>query len=134
MSSCKQFYLNHVYYFNFLLATSMFGRDLTEQVRADSKYEERQVPIIVEKCIEAVETRGELSLVARCTLIHPPKHWNMKEYIEKLEAPVNRRPSPRCLNEEIMPLSIFATPRSSMISVVLHLFSRPISDLYQCLC
>jgi hypothetical protein len=36
----------------------MFGRDLTEQVRADSKYEERQVPVIVEKCIEAVETRA----------------------------------------------------------------------------
>jgi Rho-type GTPase-activating protein 1/2 len=42
----------------------MFGRDLTEQVRADSKYEERQVPVIVEKCIEAVEARGELPLVA----------------------------------------------------------------------
>ena len=64
MSSRKQFCFNHVYYFNFLLAPSMFGRDLTEQVRADSKYEERQVPIIVEKCIEAVETRGEHFLVA----------------------------------------------------------------------
>ena len=41
----------------------MFGRDLTEQVRADSKYEERQVPVIVEKCIEAVEARGEPPLV-----------------------------------------------------------------------
>jgi hypothetical protein len=44
----------------------MFGRDLTEQVRADSKYEERQVPVIVEKCIEAVEARGELFFVAAC--------------------------------------------------------------------
>jgi len=42
----------------------MFGRDLTEQVRADSEDEERQVPVIVEKCIEAVEARGELPLVA----------------------------------------------------------------------
>jgi hypothetical protein len=36
----------------------MFGRTLTEQVQADSKGEDRQVPVIVEKCIEAVETRG----------------------------------------------------------------------------
>lgn len=36
----------------------MFGRDLTEQVRADSKGGERQVPIIVEKCIDAVEALG----------------------------------------------------------------------------
>lgn len=42
------------------LAPSMFGRDLTEQVRADSKEEERNVPVIVEKCIDAVETLGEL--------------------------------------------------------------------------
>jgi hypothetical protein len=46
----------------------MFGRDLTEQVRADSKYEERQVPVIVEKCIEAVEARGELPLAAACKM------------------------------------------------------------------
>jgi Rho-type GTPase-activating protein 1/2 len=46
----------------------MFGRDLTEQVRADSRDEERQVPIIVEKCIEAVEARGELPLVATCKM------------------------------------------------------------------
>ena len=51
----------------------MFGRDLTEQVRADSKYEERQVPVIVEKCIEAVETRGELPLVAAFKHADPSK-------------------------------------------------------------
>ncbi|KAI5121576.1 hypothetical protein M0805_000755 [Coniferiporia weirii] len=34
---------------------SMFGRDLIEQVREDSKTSELFVPIIVEKCIEAVE-------------------------------------------------------------------------------
>ncbi|PPQ68189.1 hypothetical protein CVT25_015021 [Psilocybe cyanescens] len=39
------------------LPPSMFGRDLTEQVHADSKGEDRQVPVIVEKCIEAVEAR-----------------------------------------------------------------------------
>lgn len=36
----------------------MFGRDLTEQVQADSKEETRQIPVIVDKCIEAVEERG----------------------------------------------------------------------------
>lgn len=38
-----------------LLPPSMFGRDLTEQVHADAKGGSRQVPIIVEKCIDAVE-------------------------------------------------------------------------------
>jgi Rho-type GTPase-activating protein 1/2 len=33
----------------------MFGRDLVEQVRADAKGEERYVPVIVEKCIDAVD-------------------------------------------------------------------------------
>lgn len=36
----------------------MFGKELIEQVEADSKGEERQVPVIVEKCIDAVEARG----------------------------------------------------------------------------
>lgn len=40
---------------------SMFGRDLAEQVRADSKDAERLVPMIVEKCIDAVETLGTCS-------------------------------------------------------------------------
>ena len=40
----------------------MFGRDLIEQVLADSMDEDgpRQVPVIVEKCIDAVEALGEL--------------------------------------------------------------------------
>ncbi|KAF9461310.1 hypothetical protein BDZ94DRAFT_1264138 [Collybia nuda] len=38
------------------LPPSMFGRDLVEQVHADSKDEERHIPVIVEKCIDAVET------------------------------------------------------------------------------
>ncbi|KII92259.1 hypothetical protein PLICRDRAFT_37049 [Plicaturopsis crispa FD-325 SS-3] len=37
------------------LPPSMFGRDLTEQVRSDTKVTNRLVPIIVEKCISAVE-------------------------------------------------------------------------------
>ncbi|KAF8973325.1 hypothetical protein BDZ97DRAFT_1780833 [Flammula alnicola] len=40
------------------LSPPMFGRDLTEQVHADSRGEERQVPVIVEKCIAAVEARA----------------------------------------------------------------------------
>ncbi|KIK67054.1 hypothetical protein GYMLUDRAFT_238398 [Collybiopsis luxurians FD-317 M1] len=38
-----------------VLPPSMFGRDLIEQVRADGKGGPRKVPVIVEKCIEAVE-------------------------------------------------------------------------------
>ncbi|KAG6896429.1 hypothetical protein C0992_008304 [Termitomyces sp. T32_za158] len=34
---------------------SMFGRDLIEQAHADARGEDPQVPVIVEKCIEAVE-------------------------------------------------------------------------------
>ncbi|KAF8647087.1 hypothetical protein AX16_006921 [Volvariella volvacea WC 439] len=40
---------------NHVLPPSMFGRDLIEQVRADSKDGDRFVPVIVQKCIEAVE-------------------------------------------------------------------------------
>jgi len=36
----------------------MFGRDLIEQVEADAQGSDRAVPIIVEKCILAVEARG----------------------------------------------------------------------------
>ncbi|KAF8514156.1 hypothetical protein JB92DRAFT_2920340 [Gautieria morchelliformis] len=37
------------------LQPSMFGRDLIEQVRADSAKEHRDIPMVVEKCILAVE-------------------------------------------------------------------------------
>ncbi|KAF9501988.1 RhoGAP-domain-containing protein [Pleurotus eryngii] len=37
------------------LGPSMFGRDLTEQVQADRQGGYRQVPVIVEKCIAAVD-------------------------------------------------------------------------------
>ncbi|TFK22586.1 RhoGAP-domain-containing protein [Coprinopsis marcescibilis] len=40
------------------LPPSMFGRDLVEQVHADSKDGERQIPVIVEKCVNAVESRA----------------------------------------------------------------------------
>lgn len=42
-------------------APSMFGRDLVEQVRADARGSDRQVPVIVEKCIDAIETLGMYS-------------------------------------------------------------------------
>ena len=44
----------------FVLVPSMFGRDLIEQVQADSQNDDRQVPIIVDKCIQAVEAVGEM--------------------------------------------------------------------------
>jgi len=46
-------------------APSMFGRDLTDQVRADTQGSDRMVPVIVEKCIEAVEASGMFSLVTQ---------------------------------------------------------------------
>lgn len=47
-----------------LVAPSMFGRNLIEQVRADAKNEPgRMVPVIVDKCIRAVEASGKYSLV-----------------------------------------------------------------------
>ena len=36
----------------------MFGRDLVEQVRADSRDDHLFVPVIVEKCIDAVDNIG----------------------------------------------------------------------------
>ena len=45
------------------IAPSMFGRDLIEQVRADAKGEERYVPVIVEKCIDAVDALGEFTIL-----------------------------------------------------------------------
>jgi len=41
-----------------VLPPSMFGRDLIEQVHWDAKDEDRKVPILVEKCIDAVEARA----------------------------------------------------------------------------
>ncbi|KAG8984594.1 hypothetical protein FRB90_005212, partial [Tulasnella sp. 427] len=38
------------------LPPSLFGRDLVEQVKADARGSDRAIPVIVEKCIEAVET------------------------------------------------------------------------------
>lgn len=41
----------------------MFGRDLVEQVQNDSQGDDRQVPIIVEKCIQAVEATGTTGIL-----------------------------------------------------------------------
>lgn len=41
-----------------VLGPTVFGRELSEQVRADSKDGERLIPVIVEKCIDAVDTLG----------------------------------------------------------------------------
>jgi hypothetical protein len=46
----------------------MFGRELVEQVKSDLRWGERKTPVIVEKCIEAVETLGQ-SLHGLCS--HP---------------------------------------------------------------
>jgi len=41
-----------------VLQPAMFGRELTEQLRTDSKFNEKMVPLIVEKCIAAVDASG----------------------------------------------------------------------------
>lgn len=42
-----------------LPAPSMFGRALIDQVRSDAKGSDRHIPMIVEKCINAVEALGK---------------------------------------------------------------------------
>lgn len=68
----------------------MFGRDLAEQVHADAKNGNRQVPVIVEKCINAVEASGmsdgACSLPTPLTEYFQP--WIMKESIASLVDPV----------------------------------------------
>lgn len=54
---CGQKRLAHI-----LIAPSIFGRDLVDQVRSDLRWGDRKVPVVVEKCIEAVDTLGECLL------------------------------------------------------------------------
>lgn len=42
-----------------IVVPSMFGRDLIEQVRADWRDEQHYIPVIVEKCIDAVDLLGK---------------------------------------------------------------------------
>lgn len=44
---------------NVSIAPSMFGRDLAEQVKFDLRWGDRKVPVLVEKCIDAVDALGE---------------------------------------------------------------------------
>jgi hypothetical protein len=49
----------------------MFGRELTQQVLEDAKGGDRQVPVIVEKCIDAVEALGMWAFsVAMTSYLH----------------------------------------------------------------
>ncbi len=65
---------------------SVFGRDLIEQVQNDGRGDDRQVPIIVEKCIQAVEATGMIDVPFNCqnqaNILC--KHWNMKVSIARL--------------------------------------------------
>ena len=70
----------------------MFGRDLTEQVIADAKGSSRLVPVIVEKCIDAVETFGELlknyiDIESKCRF--DLKAWTTREFIVKQGVPAS---------------------------------------------
>ena len=48
---------------------SMFGRDLAEQIKSDSKEEIRTVPVIVEKCISAVDALGAYPRSLTCAVV-----------------------------------------------------------------
>jgi hypothetical protein len=67
--TCKRSPVTHA-----LVAPSIFGRDLAEQVRCDLKWGERRVPVVVEKCIEAVETLGQ------------SRHWFRRHLVDMFTA------------------------------------------------
>ena len=72
----------------------MFGRDLIEQVRADSREDHRMVPVIVEKCIDAVENIGVYLLVHRLPSPHAHvslQHSTTRASIVRLAAQASRR-------------------------------------------
>lgn len=64
VSHTSTFHRHTVISLAFFLAPSMFGRDLIEQVHADARGSGRTIPIIVEKCLEAVEASGEFRVLA----------------------------------------------------------------------
>jgi len=68
----------------------MFGRDLIEQVRADARGGDRLIPIIVEKCILAVEELGKayclVELFDTDSVIQP---WIMKVSTARRGVPLN---------------------------------------------
>jgi hypothetical protein len=71
----------------------MFGRDLIEQVRVDARGGDRLVPIIVEKCILAVEALGKASTYLveffdNYSVIQP---WIMRGSTARREVPRNPR-------------------------------------------
>ena len=50
----------------------MFGHELAEQVHADSRFTDKMTPLLVEKCIAAVEATGEsLSEHLNCKFLTP---------------------------------------------------------------
>ena len=99
----------------------MFGRDLIEQVRADAKGEERYTPVIVEKCIDAVDALGELVVPFRYASwfkFYHPQPLTMRVFTARPEVLAYPRRSPSCSSGATTTLSIFATRTGSTISAV----------------
>ena len=70
----------------------MFGRDLIEQVRADAKGGDRLIPVIVGKCIMAVEALGKpVYLVGLFGTNSVTQPWIMRVSTARQEAPLNPR-------------------------------------------
>lgn len=106
-------------------APSMFGRDLIEQVRADGRGGPRNVPVIVEKCIEAVEELGMFHMIAtksRYLMKHDIcQQWTMKAYTEKLADRVSHEQSLNSSSAETTTRSIYGIRTNSTIFAVSHL-------------
>jgi len=101
---------------------SMFGRDLIEQVQADSKGEHRFVPVIVEKCIEAVEILGMLSQTkARDSSTDFSQLWITKASTARLAALASQRQSSSFLSGATTLHSTCEIPTGSMTYAVLRL-------------
>lgn len=99
----------------------MFGRDLVEQVHADARGSGRNIPVIVEKCLQAVEASGEsmsVLYVGTCFFDKFARQVStMKASIVKLVVLGSPKPSLSCLSVETTTLSIFWTERRSTISL-----------------
>jgi Rho-type GTPase-activating protein 1/2 len=117
-----------------ILAPSMFGRDLTEQAQADAKGGPRTVPVIVEKCIAAVEELGVFigwtPELQHLTILQP---WITKAFIVKRVVPASPRRSLNSSRKGITTRSTFWTATVSTIFAQLPRYSRITSGHYQIL-
>lgn len=107
-------------------APSMFGRPLREQIAADGQ----PIPVIVSKCIEAVEAQGKSERMHTGLRLILPQLWITKEFIGRQEARVCPNSLHSCSREVNTTLSTFKTRIGSTTSIRSPRFSRTTSDNY----